>query len=392
MNPPIAKSWDIFCRVIDNYGDIGVCWRLARQLSVERGHIVRLWVDELEALVRIWPEAQLVDHQTLAGVNVCRWTNDFPTQIAIADVVIEAFACDIPAFYLQKMAEAKQAGQAPVWINLEYLSAEDWVEDCHNMVSVHPSTGLRKTFFFPGFSTKTGGLLRESELLHQRDQCDRTGFFHRLGISPALESLVISLFAYENPAIASLLSAWMASKQPICCLIPEGKILASVNQSLGLNLEHGETHIQGSLTLKVIPFLTQLEYDQLLWACDINFVRGEDSFVRAQWAAKPFVWHIYPQEEDAHLVKLKAFLGHFCSGLSDQLSANVQALWMNWNFQGDMAKHWGSLTAQLSDWQFASRNWSHNLAQIPDLACQLDSFSDSLLPQKSTTEKQQTTV
>ncbi|MBY0444112.1 MAG: elongation factor P maturation arginine rhamnosyltransferase EarP, partial [Burkholderiales bacterium] len=37
--------WDIFCRVIDNYGDIGVCWRLARQLSFEHGFAVRLMVD-----------------------------------------------------------------------------------------------------------------------------------------------------------------------------------------------------------------------------------------------------------------------------------------------------------------------------------------------------------
>ena len=25
--------WDMFCRVIDNYGDIGVCWRLAADLA-----------------------------------------------------------------------------------------------------------------------------------------------------------------------------------------------------------------------------------------------------------------------------------------------------------------------------------------------------------------------
>ena len=389
---PIQKSWDIFCRVIDNYGDIGVCWRLARQLAAERNQQVRLWVDELEALVRIWPDAQLIDQQTLAGVDVCRWPTDFPADITTGDVVIEAFACDIPSSYLQKMAEAKQAGQTPVWINLEYLSAETWVEDCHKMVSIHPSTGLRKTFFFPGFTPKTGGLLRESELLQQRDPFDRTALFRRLGINPAPNSLVISLFAYENQAVGSLLSAWATSNEPVCCLVPEGKILASINQALGSSLQQGDVYTNGSLTLKVIPFLTHLEYDQLLWACNINFVRGEDSFVRAQWAAKPFVWHIYQQDEDAHLVKLNAFLDHFCSTLNDQLSADLRALWLDWNCQTDMAEVWQRLISKLPDWALASSNWSDNLAQIPDLACQLDTYCDSLLAQKSTTEKQQTTV
>ena len=31
--------WDIFCQVIDNHGDVGVCWRLARELAA-RGHTV----------------------------------------------------------------------------------------------------------------------------------------------------------------------------------------------------------------------------------------------------------------------------------------------------------------------------------------------------------------
>ena len=33
--PAPALRWDLFCRVIDNYGDIGVSWRLARVLREE---------------------------------------------------------------------------------------------------------------------------------------------------------------------------------------------------------------------------------------------------------------------------------------------------------------------------------------------------------------------
>ena len=380
------KTWDIFCRVIDNFGDIGVCWRLARQLAAEHQQNVRLWVDELDALVRIWPEARNIDQQTLAGVDVRNWPVDFPSDTTIADIVIEAFACDIPSSYIEKMAIAKQVGQAPAWINLEYLSAEAWVEDCHKMVSVHPATGLRKTFFFPGFSSKTGGLLRESALFQQRDHFKRADFFTRLGITEPQNSLIISLFAYENPAISSLLAAWIASPSQVCCLVPEGKILNSINQALGQNLQHGDSYAQGSLSLKIIPFLTQLEYDQLLWACDINFVRGEDSFVRAQWAAKPFIWHIYPQDEDAHLVKLNAFLEQFGSHLSDQLSSDLRLFWQQWNCHEEMNTSWERLINHLPDWRQASSDWCQNLAKIPDLTNQLATYCAPPAGQKSTTE------
>jgi uncharacterized repeat protein (TIGR03837 family) len=63
--------------------------------------------------------------------------------------------------------------------------------------------------------------------------------------------------------------------------------------------------------LHVIPFIAQDDHDKLLWSCDINFVRGEDSSVRAQWAARPFVWHLYPQSEQAHLAKLRAFTDRY---------------------------------------------------------------------------------
>ena len=60
---PLSASrprWEIFCQVVDNFGDIGVCWRLAADL-VSRGYgSVRLWVDDWAALRRINPDANAV--------------------------------------------------------------------------------------------------------------------------------------------------------------------------------------------------------------------------------------------------------------------------------------------------------------------------------------------
>lgn len=366
-----TKSWDIFCRVIDNYGDIGVCWRLARQLANEHHQQVRLWVDDVNSLIRIWPAAQNIEQQFCAGVEVRHWADAFPTSIHVAQVVIEGFACDIPASYLQEMAAQKRAGHPPVWINLEYLSAEKWVEDCHGMTSIHPATGLRKVFFFPGFTPETGGLLREQDLLTNRDNVDKRLFLEQIGVQQKSDSLLISLFAYENPASASLLSAWINSPTPIHCLVPHGKILTSVNQALGISLQTGKHWHQGNLFLDVIPFLTQVEYDRLLWVCDINFVRGEDSFVRAQWAGKPFVWHIYPQDEQAHIVKLDAFLDSFLARGNNIFADCLRNLWHHWNEFEDVKDDWAKALELLQPWQLATGEWCEYLARQADLAAQL---------------------
>jgi uncharacterized repeat protein (TIGR03837 family) len=367
------KTWDIFCRVIDNYGDIGVCWRLARQLANEYPFQVRLWVDELDALIKIWPSAISADQQLLEKVEVCVWRKAFDAAIEPADVVIEAFACNLPDSYLAAM---KRKTTPPHWFNLEYLSAEDWVDGCHGLLSIHPQLGLKKMFFFPGITAKTGGLLKEASLLSERDQflacpTNRIDFLKGLDVTPAENGLIVSLFGYENTAIASLLDTWIQSPTPVLCLVPESKVLASINNHLGKDLNLGDEHKQGSLRLKVIPFLTQTDYDRLLWACDINFIRGEDSFVRAQWAAKPFIWHIYPQDEDIHMIKLDAFLQYYLEGLNPALQSSITALWHQWNQGLDCTESWSACITDLQNWQKHGQNWCQTLDSLGDLAANM---------------------
>ena len=234
MNKPV--SCDIFCTVVDNYGDIGVCWRLARQLAHEHGVAVRLWVDDLASFCRLCPEvdAQLAQ-QHCRGVEVRHWVALFP-EVEPADLVIEAFACDLPQRYVAAMAAQQHK---PVWINLEYLSAEDWVEGCHKLPSPHPSLPLVKHFFFPGFTPKTGGLLLERDLLARRDafQSDPqaiTAYWKSLGIPASrADETRVSLFSYENSALPELLRAWEQSAMPISCLVPEGRALPQVAAFFG---------------------------------------------------------------------------------------------------------------------------------------------------------------
>jgi uncharacterized repeat protein (TIGR03837 family) len=372
----MAVRWDIFCCVVDNYGDIGVTWRLARQLALEYGLEVRLWVDEPGAFRRLCPQADGgAGPWRIDGVEVRQWPVDFPA-VDVADVVIEAFACSLPERYVAAMAERTSPA---LWLNLEYLSAEDWVAGCHGLPSPQPG-GLRKFFFFPGFTESTGGLLREADVLLRRrafqaDAEARRAFLAGIGIVPWAGARMISLFAYENAALAGWLDALAAAAEPTQLLVPRGRIEADLCRWLGVDtLEDGGHWRRANLQVHLLPFLSQADYDRLLWCCDFNAVRGEDSFVRAQWAGRPLLWHIYQQEEGAHWEKLGAFLDSYCAALTDQAASALRALWSAWNGKGDMAQAWQGLAEHGEQLAAHAEHWCQEQASRPDLAAALVQF------------------
>ena len=366
----MKASWDIFCSVVDNYGDIGVTWRLARQLVAEHDLAVRLWVDDLSAFVRLCPEAdRQAAQQKQAGVEIRQWP--VPWQpVEPADVVIEAFACALPEAYIAAMAARPNK---VLWLNLEYLSAEDWVEGCHGLPSLQ-ANGLSKFFFFPGFTPGSGGLLRERELLAQRrafqaDPAAQEAFLRSIGVEPVTGARRISLFAYENNALASLLDALVSASQPSQLLVPEGRILSDLQTWLGgAPLPIGTALQRGQLHIQVLPFVRQDQYDRLLWCCDLNAVRGEDSFVRAQWAGRPLLWHIYRQEDAAHLEKLEAFLALYKEGLSPAAGEALSGFWRAWNGGEELADDWQALLKSWPELAEHAENWCLQRASQVDLA------------------------
>ena len=368
--------WDIFCTVVDNFGDIGVTWRLARQLVAEHAVTVRLWVDDLRAFERLCPQIDInAAQQWQQGVEVRQWSADWqPTEAA--DVVIAAFACQLPSAYMEAMAEREKP---PLWMNLDYLSAEDWVVGCHGLPSVKYKN-VQKFFFFPGFRKGTGGLLRESGLLERRRQFQQSPqaqreFLQGLGIDRAPNALLISLFAYENTGLESWLDTMAADSTPTHLLVPEGRILGDVERWLGVDgLKAGAVHVRDALTVQVLPFVRQDQYDLLLWSCDFNAVRGEDSFVRAQWAGRPLLWHIYRQDEDIHLDKLDAFLVLYTQGLSEPACEAISGLWRAWNAGETMTDHWKSTRKHWPELEKHAETWCLEQALQADLAAALVQF------------------
>jgi uncharacterized repeat protein (TIGR03837 family) len=377
-SPEIAC--DIFCAVIDNFGDIGVCWRLARQLASEHGWQVRIFVDDLRAFHALCADVDpALARQEAAGVVIEHWHEPAHAgqTLQIADVVIEAFACELPPVYVAAMA---QRGRKPVWINLDYLSAEDWVADFHLRPSPHPHHPLSKTFFFPGLGAGTGGVLKERTLDAEQLAFDRDAWWREhVGRSvPPKESTVVSMFAYENPAIDGLLAQWRDARSPVVLLVPEGRISGALARFFGLpHFGAGSAAERGSLCAHALGFVEQPRFDALLWAADVNFVRGEDSFVRAQWAKKPFVWHIYPQADDAHLPKLDAALAHYASGLPHAARDAVSRFWHTWNGAG--SPDWEDFWRHRPALERRASKWASELASVGDLAGNLAEFAKSQL-------------
>jgi len=370
-----AVQADLFCRVVDNYGDIGVCWRLARRLGEGHGWRVRLWVDDLASFARIEPAVDAArDWQQVAmpdaAVEVLRWSAAVP-DVTPGDVVIEAFGCDPPSAFIARMRPDKQ-----IWINLEYLSAEPWVESCHGLPSLQPG-GVHKYFFFPGFTPHTGGLLREPALTAERDAwradpARRDALLARLGLSDAARALLRSgarlctVFCYADAPVQTLCAALSQTGSAVL-LMPQG-VLPDLAEGM-----HGRAQIVR------IPFVSQTDFDRLLWSADLNLVRGEDSFVRALWAGRPMLWHIYPQQDDAHLAKLDAWLARYDAPLA------VAALLRAWNTAGPGdADSCPTLTDALTSalapphwqsWRTHADAWSRAAADQPDLADALVNFA-----------------
>ncbi len=388
-------SWDIFCKVIDNFGDIGVCLRLARQLRDEYQATIRLWVDDLKTLQKLCPDVNIaLKEQTVEGILMVRWNQNeeehlagnlpsLPFSFSPNAIVLETFSCHVPPAFLAKMAAQKKP---PVWLNLDYLSAEKWVDNCHQLPSPHPKYALKSYFFYPGFSEKTGGLLREKSIKTRQKNFTkkaRAALLLSFGVANVDNmGLLISLFSYDNKALRVLLDSWAKGVSKITCLIcvhAPSKARTRIEKWAGKSLKEGESLTKGALTLIAIPFVSQEKYDEILWACDLNFVRGEDSFVRGQWAKKPMIWQVYPQEESTHIVKLKAFLDIYCADWDADHIEKYQQFCLGWN-AGKLRKYdWQNYFSLFKNHQKNAQKWAKKQAKTSDLCAQLVQFIKSKL-------------
>jgi uncharacterized repeat protein (TIGR03837 family) len=358
----------LYCSIVDNFGDIGVCWRLARQLRAEYGWQVTLWVDDWAAARALLPMLSASARASqIEGVLLRPWSEVSAQVDCTGDVFVEGFACTPPAAAFDQL---RARADKPLWINLEYFSAEPWVERAHGLSGWIAERDARRWFFVPGVSERSGGMLRERDLLTrcalwrdaQSDRLTRELGLHRTPGQPTL-----LCFAYAHAPYDALCSA--------LCDAPATVWLCGAHSQRGF---HDALRAQaGASRLVDAPFLPQSRFDELLWSADALFVRGEDSLLRALWSGKPMLWQIYPQDANAHAPKLDAWLADYLSDWPEQLAAAMRDAHAAWNRlpdAPDFEAAWRALLLHWDDWCAWSLRSRDRLAGGDDLARRFVAF------------------
>lgn len=361
----------LFCTVIDNFGDIGVSWRLANEIQKRFNAEVHLWLDNPAALHTIVPKPNQYP------IHLHTWQekhNIHYQSLSLPHVIIETFACTLPENVLNLIKT-----HSIIWLNWEYLSAEDWAVRSHAMLSLQHN-GSAKYFWQMGFTENTGGLLREANYTRQHQHSSNIHTHH------THHTLRFYLFGYHSPIWAKWFECWQECNQTIEIQLSGTQIIHSLKNSQWLPekalIDHPQYH-KGCLKLTHLPFVPQEEFDKLLWSNDILFIRGEDSFVRAQYTGKPFFWHIYPQQQLIHLEKLHAFwqrtpiyqqpnpIQTAFHALSEELNGGTQLS------NEKRIHHWQTLFQHLTQWQQLSQQWQNNLLQQTDAVTRLKEWLSS---------------
>lgn len=335
------KTLDIFCEIIDNFGDIGVVYRIGKELKKQFPNCkFRVFMNRTQEFCTINKKATNIQYQIINNIEYLTFDYINNSDIIPADIIIEAFGCTIPQKYMKKAIY-----DSTLLINLEYLSAEDWIEDFHLKSSPIGHGKLKKIFFMPGFTEKTGGIIADSNYLelvnrvnNNIDFYKKKYLFEKYGISNYNEKIIGTIFSYEKSFEPLLKSLKKLNKNSVLLIFGEQSIESFKNffkknsiQVLGNLIKYDKIEI------RFLDFLNQNDYEELINTVDFNFVRGEDSFIRGILSGKPYLWHIYCQEEYVHMDKITSFLQKFERTLNNtndyEFYSNLKSIFIDYNFR-----------------------------------------------------------
>lgn len=334
------KTLDIFCEIIDNYGDIGVVYRTAKELQkIFPKSKIRVFLNRLDEFKKINSQVLDLPLQNIDGIEYITfdYLRDNANELLTAQVIIEAFGCQIPEEYMEIAYDNSE-----LLINLEYLSAEDWIEDFHLQSSPLGKGKLKKVFFMPGFTEKSGGVIADSNYLERIQRVlENKELYEKKYLSDIEDrenKIVGTLFSYEKNFTPLLEDLKKLDKDVVILAMGE-KTQDSLRKILkNFSIEDFRNSLKyGKIEIRFLNFLNQEEYEELINIVDFNFVRGEDSFIRAVLTGKPYMWHIYCQEEYAHMDKIEGFLDKYrrvIENFSDEdFLLNMEKFFKDYNFR-----------------------------------------------------------
>lgn len=311
----------ILCKVVDNFGDIGVAWRMAKRFvelakkeNLEIIEKINLIVDGLSSFNKIENSIDITQSfQTVKDVCVYDW-NCYDVCYKIFSqndgkklaFIIECFQCGRPD-WMEKILFQDKLQRTVQILMIDYLTAEKYAEDFHKLMSLTRSAKVQKVNFMPGFSDKTGGLIIEDkwETVAQRNSNGPVLFFT---YSKNWDGVAESFVKKTDKQI----------------LAAKGVGFESVKNSFEKFLLQPEF----SSRFKSLDFCNQREWDNLLLNCSFLFIRGEESLSRACLSGIPFVWHAYVQTEEYQLVKVKALLEIMKKYFTPNQFNIIEKLWL----------------------------------------------------------------
>ena len=342
-------SIDIFCQVIDNYGDVGVAYRLAREFKrVYPNKKLRFVINQTEELnlIRKSEDIEIILYKDISKIENS------------ADLIIESFGCEIPKKYMDKALK-----NSKLIINLEYFSAEKWVDDFHLQESFLGGN-LKKYFFIPGLSEKSGGILLDNEFLERKKkvEANKEYYLEKFGIKEKYD-LMGSIFSYEKNFDSLIEELKKLGKKIILLILSE-----KTQKNFIKYFDNGNNY--DKIKFVKLPFFTYDKYEELLALCDFNLVRGEDSFVRALLLGKPFLWHIYPQDENTHIEKLESFLEKYCSN-----NKELKQTFINYNINKDDFSYFFKNFKEIEKY---NKNYANYLIKNCDLMEKLINFIENI--------------
>ena len=342
-------SIDIFCQVIDNYGDVGVAYRLAREFKrVYPNKKLRFVINQIEELNLIRKSENI---EVILYKDISKIENS-------ADLIIESFGCEIPKEYMDKALK-----NSKLIINLEYFSAEKWVDDFHLQESFLGGN-LKKYFFIPGLSEKSGGILLDNEFLERKKkvEANKEYYLEKFEIKEKYD-LIGSVFSYEKNFDSLIEELKKLGKKIILLVLSE-----KTQKNFIKYFDNGNNY--DKIKFVKLPFFTYDKYEELLALCDFNLVRGEDSFVRALLLGKPFLWHIYPQDENTHIEKLESFLEKYCSN-----NKELKQTFINYNINKDDFSYFFKNFKEIEKY---NKNYANYLIKNCDLMEKLINFIENI--------------
>ena len=342
-------SIDIFCQVIDNYGDVGVAYRLAREFKrVYPNKKLRFVINQIEELnlIRKSEDIEIILYKDISKIENS------------ADLIIESFGCEIPKEYMDKALK-----KSKLIINLEYFSAEKWVDDFHLQESFLGGN-LKKYFFIPGLSEKSGGILLDNEFLERKKkvEANKEYYLKKFGIKEKYD-LIGSVFSYEKNFGSLIEELKKLGKKIILLMLSE-----KTQKNFIKYFDNGNNY--DKIKFVKLPFFTYDKYEELLALCDFNLVRGEDSFVRALLLGKPFLWHIYPQDENTHIKKLESFLEKYCPN-----NKELKQTFINYNINKDDFSYFFKNFKEIEKY---NKNYANYLIKNCDLMEKLINFIENI--------------